>query len=156
MVGDGSTFFPLMVQATFFSKGLDRKYCRFGVNRAVTWLYSFTRTNAVTANEQTESRGYTVIKLAKKPGKRTRLIVWTAGCQALVLLWVIQGWWAPWSPRSQLYPVPKAAATSDPGSLYSVPHGSGKGRTRENLLRLCQLPLPKSPSWLSAPEVFDF
>jgi hypothetical protein len=92
VVGDVLAFFPLMFQATFFSKGLDRKYCRFGINRAVTWLYSSTRTNAVTANEQTESKGYRVIKLAKQQqqkDKRIRLSVWTEDCQALALLWVI-------------------------------------------------------------------
>lgn len=43
-------------------------------------LYSSTSTNAATTGERRESRGYTVIKLAKI-GTRTRLSVWTAVCQ---------------------------------------------------------------------------
>lgn len=73
MVGDSLPFFPLMFQVNFFCKGLDRKQCRFGVNRVVTWT-----------NEQIESRGYTATV-----GKRPRLSVWTAVCQTLASLWVI-------------------------------------------------------------------
>lgn len=61
----------------------------------------------------------------------------------------------PWTPCNRPCPIPRAAATSGPGSLYSVPHRGGRGRTRGNLLRLSQLPLPKGPSWLSLPEVFN-